>query len=514
MADAGPAEIPSVAETHISTVAFIGDRAYKLLKPIENDFLDFSTPRARADAIDAELALNRRIAPDVYLGTADVVEDGEFTDRFLVMRRLPHARRLSTLLARPTSAAEPDDERRACLRSVARTVAAFHASQPGLLDEAEIAGRDAVMRNWADNVDTMAGLVGTVFDPNVFGRVADRAANYLANSHELFERRLSEGWVRDVHGDLTAQDIFCLPDGPRILDCLAFDRRLRIGDVLGDIAFLAMDVDRLAGPALSAALMADYVEFSNEHHPASLAHHYMAYRAHVRAKVAGLRHEQGDGRAADDARSHLALADSHLERARRRLVIVGGSPGTGKTTVSNAIADGFGWSVLSSDELRKDIAQLPHDQREFAAPGGGIYDESMSIATYRELLRRAELLLAMGESVVLDASFGRAADRRDARSMGARAGAEIIEIECIVDAETAKERIARRLAAGGDASDARPEILDELRGAHEPSSRATRLSTRSAKHDVEQQAVSIVRGVSPPGPSTSPSTGPLGDLRP
>lgn len=483
---------PAIAETHISTVTFIGDRAFKLLKPVENDFLDFSTPAARARAIDAELDLNRRLAPDVYLGTADVVERGELADRFLVMRRLPHRRRLSSLLTGPSDDAATDRERRESLRSTARTIAAFHAGQPALPDESDIAGRDAVQNNWADNVATMTPLVGTVFDPVVFDRVANRAFDYLAHSQRLFEQRLADGRVRDVHGDLTAQDIFCLPDGPRILDCLAFDRRLRVGDVLGDIAFLAMDVDRLAGPALSASLMNDYAEFSNEHHPASLGRHYMAYRAHVRAKVAGLRHEQGDNRAADDARSHLALADGYLEAARRRLIIVGGSPGTGKTTVSHAIADSLGWSVLSSDSLRKDLARMPHDARAFTAPGKGIYGDRMSAATYRELLRRAERLLEMGESVVLDASFGRASDREAARHLSARAGAELLEIECVVDAETAKQRIALRLAEGRDASDARPEILDELRAAHEPWERATQLATDGAKDDIARTAVSLV----------------------
>lgn len=477
---------PAVAETHISTVFFSADRAFKLLKPVRTSFLDFSSVDRRLTAVDDELLLNRRMAPDVYLGTADVTENDAVVDRMLVMRRLPDDRRLTELVSHPNL----DDH----LRQVVRAVAAFHAAEPAVRDAEDIAGRDAVARNWENSVTDMTPLVGEVFDPEEFEAVASLSSHYLAYSEKLFASRLAEGFVRDGHGDLTAEDIFCLDDGPRILDCLAFDRRLRVADVLCDVAFLVMDMDRLAGSAAADAVWRYYAEFSNEHHPFSLAQHYVAYRAHVRAKVASLRHGQGDPEAAPLARSYLHQCRRHLDLARRRLVVVGGSPGSGKTTVSRAVSRSLSWSMVGSDSIRKELSGLAHTDREFVDPGRGIYAPEISAATYQEVFRRAELLLERGESVVLDASFSDPAQRERARELAARLGADIIELECVLDSATAKERVAHRLEEGHDPSDARPAILDDLRAMHADWPEATSVLTAGSFDSTEAAALAAVRG--------------------
>ncbi len=476
---------PSVAETHISTVFFSADRAFKLLKPLRTSFLDFGTTEKRLQAVDDELELNRRMAPDVYLGTADVVELGEVVDRMLVMRRLPDDRRLTDLVAGP----DLDD----LIRQVVRRVAAFHAAEPSITDAVDIAGRDAVAGNWNDSVRDMTPLCGEVFDVEEFELVTFLANRYLEYSEALFADRLSGGFVRDGHGDLTAEDIFCLEDGPRILDCLAFDRRLRVADVLCDVAFLAMDMDRLAGPVAAHAVWGYYAEFSNEHHPQSLAHHYVAYRAHVRAKVAGMRHQQGDPTAAASARAYLHLCRRHLELARRRLIVVGGSPGSGKTTVAGALSRSLDWSVVGSDPIRKELTGRAHTDRDFADPGGGIYSSDVSAETYDEVFRRVALLLERGESVIIDASFGNPLQRERAREVGRHCGADVTEIECVLDSATAKSRIERRLERGNDPSDARPEILDELRAMHAPWPEAEPVSTSGTFDQTERAALDAVR---------------------
>ena len=318
-------ESPAVAETHFSWVFFTGDRADKLLKPVELPFIDHREPANRLESIRRELELNREISPDVYLGTADVVEGGELTDRMLVMRRLPAKRRLSALVGQPGFDTH--------LRAVAKAVASLHARRDPIHD-AEAAGHEALVRNWRENFDAIRPHVGAVIEADDFERVETMAERYLAGREPLLESRLAGGFVRDVHGDLTADDIFCLDDGPRMIDCLAFNDRWRVVDVLSDIGFLVMDVHRLAGWKAAEQLMRWYQEFSNEHHPASLAHHYVAYRAHVRAKVACFRYEQGDARSASLARRYHDLACNHLERARLRMIIVGGGPGVGKSTLA------------------------------------------------------------------------------------------------------------------------------------------------------------------------------------
>ena len=275
----------------------------------------------------------------------------------------------------------------------------------------------------------------------------------------LFDERMARGNVRDAHGDLTADDIFCLDDGPRILDCLAFDERLRISDVLADIAFLAMDLERLAGPPASQKLMTYYAEYSNEHHPPSLAHHYVAYRAHVRAKVACLAHQQGQPGAADLARTYHRLCLRHLELAAPRLVLVGGGPGMGKTTLASQLSTELRWLTLNSDELRKDLTGHGHTERLATGLNQGIYAPKVTEETYRALLAQAEMLLQRGESVILDATWSRAGVRDQARQLALATRTSLVELECVAPPETARQRIQTRLAEGGDASDATPEMV-------------------------------------------------------
>lgn len=482
---------PSVAETHVSTVFFTDDRAYKLLKPIATSFLDHSTVELRLEAVDQEVDLNRRMAPEVYLGTADVVENGAVVDRMIVMRRLPSARRLTRLIGCADGSA--------CVRAVARKVAVFHAAQPPVRSfdgqpASQIAGRDAVRKNWYDNLADLEPFVGSVLPGDEVARVRELLDRYLDHRDSLFEHRLEAGFVRDGHGDLTAEDTFCLPDGPQILDCLAFDPRLRIADVLADVAFLAMDLDRLAGPGPAQDFIDLYSQFSNEHHPASLAHHYVAYRAHVRAKVAAIRHSQGDTGAADQVREYHALCLRRLEHADLKVILIGGTPGTGKSTLARGLSTTLGSMVLSSDEIRKDLAGRGHLDRDFSPTDEGIYSPAMHRRTYAELLRRAVQLLDRGESVILDASWGNEEHRQAARTMAATNGGTLAEIECVLDASVADARIAGRLAEGNDPSDARPEVTAELRRRYAPWPSATQVDTADAPDDVAVRAAAAIAG--------------------
>lgn len=474
---------PGVRETHISWVFLTPDRAYKLLKPVCMPFLDLRTSDARISAVDRELELNRRVAPDVYLGVSDVREDGELIDRMLVMRRLPDERRLSALV--------DDDDFGSHLRAIAKAIAVLHADAPAV-NPAPTATRDAIGALWADTLATIGDHVDAVIPRLEFERVAALARTYLQGREPLFAARITEGMIRDGHGDLLAEDIFCLDDGPRIIDCLAFNDDFRIGDVLLDIGFLVMDVERLAGRDAGRRLLSWYDEFSGELHPATLAHHYVSYRALVRAKVACLRHAQGDEPSAELARRYHAMALDHLERARVRIVLVGGGPGAGKSVLARGLADHHRATVLASDEIRKDLTGTPHDKHRFAAPGEGIYDDATTERAYQELLREAELLLASGESVVLDATWTDRRHRVAARALAARACAELTELECVLEPSIAKERIAGRLANPWNPSDATPDLVDHIAQRHDPWPEATPIDTAPPVDEVIAAAQRIV----------------------
>ena len=213
-------------------------------------------------------------------------------------------------------------------------------------------------RRWEDNIEQTGRFRGTVLDASEFDETLARARRFLAGREHLLADRVSRGRIVDGHGDLIADDIFCLDDGPRVLDCLEFDDALRFVDALDDVAFLAMDLERLGRPDLADYFHDAYVEFSADPAPPSLWHHYLAYRAFVRVKVACLRHEQGADDAAKTAAQHLRLCADHLRAGTVRLALVGGLPGTGKSTVAGRLADLAGAVVLSSDRLRKEQAGL------------------------------------------------------------------------------------------------------------------------------------------------------------
>lgn len=449
----------AVRETHIGVVVLLGDRAYKLKKPVRTAFCDFSTAELRRAALDRELVLNRRLASDVYLGTGEITEPGPdggpTVEPMLVMRRMPAERRLSTLVRQGQDVTEP-------LRATARLMAAFHA-RAGRSPEIEVqGGLHALAERWRHNLDELEPFRGDPVDGDLLDGVGRLALGFLRGRCALFADRQARGRVVDGHGDLLPDDVFCLDDGPRLLDCLDFDDRLRYLDGLDDVAFLAMDLERLGAPEAAGFFLDAYVEFSGDPAPPALRHHYTAYRAVVRAKVACLRHVQGDAGARIDAVEHLELALRHLERGAVRLVLVGGLPGTGKTTVGGALADRVGAVLLSSDRIRKELAGIDPGRSAAAPYGTGLYDTTHTEAVYGELLRRAEELLGRGESVVLDASWISSAHRTAAAELAARSGSALVQLECRAGADTARRRIRSR---GVTPSDATAEVATAMAGA-------------------------------------------------
>ena len=268
-----------VVETHISVLVFVGDRVYKLRKPVHFDFLDFTDRAVREADCRREVELNRRLAPDVYLGVADIVMEGEAIDHMVVMRALPDERRLATLVR---AGVDLD----AWLASVATTLAAFHAGARRSPAISEAGTEHALRAAWDANFEETHRFVGTILDPSADREIRNSVARWLSSHRALLEDRIDSGWVCDGHGDLQAEDIFCLDDGVRILDCIEFSDELRYGDVCADVAFLAMDLERLGRPDAAERFVLQYESQAGERLPAAAA-------APLH-RPAGLRAGQGD----------------------------------------------------------------------------------------------------------------------------------------------------------------------------------------------------------------------------
>jgi hypothetical protein len=473
----------SLRETHVSYVFLLGERAYKLKKPVRYDFVDLSTRERREEICRREVELNRRLAPDVYLGVLDVVdENGRPVDHLVEMRRLPDERRLATLVRNAKDVS-------ACLRRLARDVAAFHSDAATSDEIGAAASPDVVRKNWTDNLDTMERFTTDVLDGSVLDKVRSRAGRYLDGRESLFSARVTGGHIRDGHGDLLADDVFCLDDGPRALDCIEFDDRLRWGDVVADVAFLAMDLERLGARELADRFLAWYREFSGESHPRSLADHYVAYRASVRSKVACLKNRQGDEDSRKDAQALLALCDRRLDLARVRLVLVGGLPGTGKSTFAAELSARTGWTLLRSDEVRKDLTGTAHSEHPDHGFEEGIYRTEITERTYGELLTRANTLLGLGESVVLDASWGRAAHRSRAARVAQETSSDLFQLRCVLPFEIAEQRMRERAGDRTDPSDANAEIARAMAQASDPWPEAVEASTEPSPDLVTQRVL-------------------------
>ena len=439
-----------VVETHVSILFFVGDRVYKLRKPVAFDFLDFREREARREDCQREVALNSRLAPDAYLGVADIQVGGVPVDHMVVMQRMPDERRLARMAR---DGADLDRE----VRSVAKTLADFHSKAARSSEISSVATREALKANWQANFAETEPFVGAILDGQVEADIHRFVDQWLKGREQLLGDRIATGRVCDGHGDLQAEDIFCLDDGIRILDCIEFSDRLRYGDVIADVAFLAMDLERLGRPELAARLLADYEEFSGDRFPDSLVHHYSASRAYVRAKVACLRSRQGAPEAADEAVKLQALALSHLRQARVNLVLVGGLPGSGKSTLAAGLGASNRWPVLRSDDIRWEMGRTADDE----SPPGYLmarYSPTHTAEVYDKLLQRAGYLLERGESVILDASWIDLHRRDEARRVADRTSSNLVEVCCEVHADEAVARIERRLSQHADVSEATPEV--------------------------------------------------------
>jgi aminoglycoside phosphotransferase family enzyme/predicted kinase len=474
-------------ETHVSVISFDGDLVRKRKKAVRFPFIDFTTPELRLAACRQEVALNRRLAPDVYLGVDEIREpDGRLSDAEVVMRRLPSDRQLSTLIS--TGA----DVRTELVRT-AHVLAAFHSRACRSIEVDRVATREALRARWEADLDEWDPLLKRVLGEPVRDRERTLVRRYLEGRGELLERRIAEGHIVDGHGDLRADSIFCLADRPLLIDCLEFDANLRFGDELADVAFLAMDLEGLARPDLANHFVRSYARFAGWRAPPSLLHFYMAQRALVRSKVACWRVLQGDSAAALRARLHLEQCRRHLEAARPLVVAIGGGTRTGKTTIARGLAEEIDAVHLRSDEIRRDVAAASHLVRgERDALDRGKYTPTMTAMTYTTLASRARMLVRAGYSVILDATFATVSSRREVRRMARACRADLVAIECRAPVSVVEQR-AHGQQRPDDLSEATPEVATALQSRRVPWPAAHPLDTTAPEAVLVAQCMSIVR---------------------
>ena len=463
-------------QTHISYVLLAGAYAYKIKKPVDLGFLDYSTLDKRRHMCEEEVRLNRRLCHDAYLGVAAIARqpdgavrvdgDGEIVEYAVKMRRIPADRMMPALLDRGAAGAKE-------MQALARLLAEFHLRAPSDARIAAYGSIDAIRANCDENFAQLGAGLGRTVSPGEIEELREYIVSTLARRARLFDRRAAEGRVRDCHGDLRADSVVIHEDGAIcVMDCIEFSDRIRYGDVASDMAFLAMDLDVRGRRDLSDELIGAYIGATRDETLPLVLTFYKCYRAVVRAKVetilmqeTAIPPEQRDA-AKKRAHTYVALA---LEYARGRrapsLVVMVGLTGSGKSYVANAVAGRAGFAVVSSDAVRDEITARGASATAY---GADRYADAARAAVYDAMRARAAAYLSEGESVVLDATHIARAERRRAYELAREAGAHLVVVEVRSDEAHTREHFAVRESDATAASEGRWEIYLAQRDAFEP----------------------------------------------
>jgi len=508
----------SLLQTHASVIFFAGDRVYKVKKPVDYGFLDFSTFERRKRFCEEEVRLNRRLAPRVYLGVVRITRDGggrigvdgdgEAVEHAVEMRRLPAERMLDRLLDRG-EVGETD------LDAIADRIAAFH-KDARCDDEVRAFGApEAIAKRIETNLDECAALAGDLPEredadaPALTTATLERlrawSAAQLRAQRELLAARAAGGRVREGHGDLHAGNI-CLPEGGGVVayDCIEFEASFRCLDVAAELAFLAMDLERRGFVEQAAHLVDRYATATGDAELRDLQALYRCHYACVRGKVSALRarNPQVDGDARREAWReaagyfHLALGYT----LPALLVVMSGLPGTGKSWWAARLGAALRARVVRSDEVRKRLAGMaPTERARSEDEQNKLYSEYITKQTYDKVAARGREALRAGRSAVLDATAPTPAMR--AQLLGSAGDAPSVVAWCDCPEATVLERLGAREAAGDDPSDAGVEVYLAARARFEPPTPSEciiiRLDCRGAPWRGVDEVLGRLAGVAP-----------------
>jgi uncharacterized protein len=460
-----PPDEVSHKETHISHLFFAGDLVYKLKKAVHFSFLDYSSLTKRRHYLQEELRLNRRLAPSVYLGVMPIAFDesgwrlggwSEPREYTLVMRRLPKKRMLPFLL--DTQQVTPE-----MMRELAQVLAGFHAAAKSIRDINPSDYLSALERQWSENLADLEPYLILGADHQALQVIKSSGAEFIEAHKDLLARRVANGWIRDVHGDLHAEHICFAPEGIQIFDCIEFSANLRCCDLAAEIAFLSMDMYVRGGEFLVEPFTARYGELLTDPDMPRLVPFFESYRALVRAKVHAIR----TGGWNDDASRYFDFAQRFTwARFKPFLVLICGFSGSGKSTLARALGERLGLAVINSDVVRKMIAGKTG--RHAVALNEGIYGVGMTDKTYASMARQAEKQILLGRGAIVDATFGRKRQGEKIVRLAAKHKVPLLVIHCSTSEATTERRLRLRAAQGMDVSDGRWEIYLAQKATDEP----------------------------------------------
>jgi len=487
-------------QTHISWVFIASPFVFKVKKPVNLGFLDFSTLERRHHFCQRELDLNRRLCPDVYLDVLPIYKtssdfsfkaNGNIAEYCLKMKELPKGGFLGELLA----------ERRVGESEINRIISRlrrFYESQTPTreIEQWGIPGKLKISTD--ENFAQVEPFVGRKISPAGFEAIRHFTKEFYIRNEKLFRRRIQQHRIRDCHGDLHLDHIHLTPKATTIFDCIEFNDRFRFIDVANDVAFLAMDFDFEGRSDLGNLLLRNCAREFHDPEMLKLSDFYKCYRALVRAKVESIQATSMKttkvGKHAQAATRYFRLALRYAVSGSEPLLLaVMGRVGTGKSTVARGLGNELNWPVFSSDQIRKTLAGVSLTKRTPAKKRAEVYSRQMTAQTYKELLARGLLAAKTHGGAIVDATFSSAANRESFRQKCEKAHVRFQAVELEVDPGEIERRLRARNKSVGVISDARLEDLEKLVAAYEaPSQLSPNLVKVSADNAVSETVKSVL----------------------
>jgi len=463
-----PVQHFQVIETHISWVLLTGSYAYKIKKPVDLGFLDFSTLAKRRHFCEEELRLNQRLAPELYLaviaitGTISQPElggGGPIIEYAVKMREFAQTDQLDRVLSRGELRSEH-------IEHLAAAVAGFHARAAVAAADSPFGDAAAVWQPAGENFAQIRPHLDTEQDRDRLDRLQAWSVHTHARLADAWPLRKQAGFIRECHGDMHLGNMALIDDRILIFDCLEFNERLRWIDVISEVAFVTMDLHDRGRPGLAHRFLNDYLQHSGDYEGLGVLRFYQVYRALVRAKVACLRLAQRglSTTQRDEIRGHyrqyLRLAEHYTRSAPTPLIITHGLSGSGKTTVSDALLESSGAIRIRSDVERKRLFGLSSTAHSGSAVAADLYSPQASNQTYQHLAALARNIITAGFAAIVDAAFLKRSQREQFRRIADDLQVPFVIFHCDAPIDLLRQRIQEREAHGRDPSEATLQVLE------------------------------------------------------
>jgi aminoglycoside phosphotransferase family enzyme/predicted kinase len=471
-----PAENIDLLETHISQVVLAGPYAYKIKKPVDLGFCDFTTLEKRREACEVELRLNQRLAPQLYIDVVEIRGEpdaprvdgaGPVLEYAVRMHRFPQQALARRMLADGRLTREMID-------ALALELARFHAASPAAPEGSPFGSAESVLHDVCENFDQIEAMLPRSNEDEALGCLRDWCEREFMLQYDHIQARHARGMTRECHGDLHLGNIVCIDGALVPFDCIEFSARLRWIDVMSEVAFLFMDLLDRGADELAWRFLNAYLEETGDYSGVAVLRFHVVYRAMVRAKVHLIRALQQPAGSAERARltqqyeAYLALAARCTRFGAPAILLMHGFSGCGKSTIALALAQELGAVRIRSDVERKRLHGVARLSRTASRIDAGLYGPSATHATYARLAETARAIVQAGYTAIVDATFLRRAERAMVRAVATSEGVPIALVDVWAPEPILRTRMAGRDRQAADPSEANAAVLDHQLATAEP----------------------------------------------